>query len=207
MCSMAASSVLITNSTDQSALGLWSQQARRRRSGPLINPQHYVVRTAWLFWESGRNFLMSMYGLAGRPQLKVASDQYGSPTYVPHLAAGISQLIETEAYGTYHLAGQGGASRWELVSELFRDLEPHHSGAAGVASGISRGGAASFLFGSHERPQPPRRAAAMAGGRQGVRAPLQASEDRERRSETFTAMKLSYRRNEHGWSIISSAAQ
>jgi dTDP-4-dehydrorhamnose reductase len=87
-----------------------------------LNPKHYVVRTAWLFWESGRNFLTSMYGLAPRPELRVASDQFGSPTYVPHLAVGISQLIETEAFGTYHLAGRGGASRWEFVSELFRRL-------------------------------------------------------------------------------------
>jgi dTDP-4-dehydrorhamnose reductase len=64
-----------------------------------------------------------MYGLASRPELRVASDQFGSPTYVPHLAVGISQLIETEAFGTYHLAGRGGASRWELVSELFRRLD------------------------------------------------------------------------------------
>jgi dTDP-4-dehydrorhamnose reductase len=88
-----------------------------------LNPKHYVVRTAWLFWESGRNFLTSMYGLAARPELRVASDQFGSPTYVPHLAVGISQLIETEAFGTYHLAGRGGASRWELVSDLFRRLD------------------------------------------------------------------------------------
>jgi dTDP-4-dehydrorhamnose reductase len=87
-----------------------------------LNPRHYLVRTAWLFWETGKNFLMSMYGLAARPQLKVASDQYGSPTYVPHLAMAISQLIETDAYGTYHLAGGGGTSRSELVSELFRHL-------------------------------------------------------------------------------------
>jgi dTDP-4-dehydrorhamnose reductase len=87
-----------------------------------LNPRHYLVRTAWLFWETGKNFLMSMYGLAARPQLKVASDQYGSPTYVPHLAMAISQLIETDAYGTYHLAGGGGTSRSELVNELFRHL-------------------------------------------------------------------------------------
>lgn len=84
------------------------------------NPRHYIARTAWLFWESGKNFLLSMYHLAGRPPLKVVSDQIGSPTYVPHLALAIAQLIETESYGTYHLAGRGGASRWELVSEMFR---------------------------------------------------------------------------------------
>jgi dTDP-4-dehydrorhamnose reductase len=87
-----------------------------------LNPRHYITRTAWLFWEEGSNFLLSMYRLARRPQLKVASDQFGSPTYVPHLAEAISRLIETGAYGTYHLAGQGGGSRWELVTELFRRL-------------------------------------------------------------------------------------
>jgi dTDP-4-dehydrorhamnose reductase len=87
-----------------------------------LNPRHYIVRTAWLFWEAGKNFLLSMYGLAARPQLKVVNDQYGSPTYVPHLAAAISEVIETEAYGTYHLAGSGGTTRWELVSELYRRL-------------------------------------------------------------------------------------
>jgi len=60
--------------------------------------------------------------MADRLSIKVASDQIGSPTYVPHLARSLGQLIETQAYGTYHLAGQGGASRWELVNELFTRL-------------------------------------------------------------------------------------
>jgi len=87
-----------------------------------LNPRHYVVRTAWLFWEDGKNFLLSMYRLAAQNQLKVASDQYGSPTYVPHLAQAICKLTGTEAYGTYHFAGYGGASRWELVNDLFHRL-------------------------------------------------------------------------------------
>jgi dTDP-4-dehydrorhamnose reductase len=87
-----------------------------------LNRRHYIVRTAWLFWEDGKNFLLSMYRLATRDQLKVASDQYGSPTYVPYLAEGITKLAGTDAYGTYHLAGRGGASRWELVTYLFRRL-------------------------------------------------------------------------------------
>jgi dTDP-4-dehydrorhamnose reductase len=87
-----------------------------------LNPRHYIVRTAWLFWEDGRSFLLSMYRLATRNQLKVASDQYGSPTYVPHLAEGITKLAGTEAYGTYHLAGRGGASRFELVAYMLRRL-------------------------------------------------------------------------------------
>jgi dTDP-4-dehydrorhamnose reductase len=87
-----------------------------------LNPRHYIVRTAWLFWEHGQNFLTGMYRLAGRDQVSVVADSFGSPTYVPHLAQAINRLIRTEAYGTYHFAGKGCASRWELVVELYRTM-------------------------------------------------------------------------------------
>jgi dTDP-4-dehydrorhamnose reductase len=87
-----------------------------------LNRRHYIVRTAWLFSTVGRNFAKTMCGLAGRPEVRVVSDQYGSPTYVPHLAAGLARLIETEAYGTYHVAGKGGASWFELTRALYRHL-------------------------------------------------------------------------------------
>ncbi len=84
------------------------------------NPRHYVVRTAWLFHADGKNFLNTMLGFAGRPSVRVVSDQVGSPTYAPHLAAAIAKLVETEAYGTYHLAGRGAASWYELTCALYR---------------------------------------------------------------------------------------
>lgn len=89
-----------------------------------LNRRHYVVRTSWLFWESGKSFLLSMYARAASSALplRVANDQYGSPTYAPHLAEGIARLIATEAFGTYHIAGAGGASRYDLTCELFRLL-------------------------------------------------------------------------------------
>jgi dTDP-4-dehydrorhamnose reductase len=85
-----------------------------------LNARHFIVRTAWLFWEDGANFLRSMYMRSSQPELRAVSDQYGSPTYIPHLAAAIARLITTDSYGTFHLAGSGAASRWELVCELFR---------------------------------------------------------------------------------------
>jgi dTDP-4-dehydrorhamnose reductase len=87
-----------------------------------LNPRHYIVRTAWLYWEFGKGFLLSMCANAGRSEMRVAEDQIGSPTYVPHLANAIARLIKTGAFGTYHLAGAGEASRLELVRELFRLL-------------------------------------------------------------------------------------
>ncbi|HVO26112.1 MAG TPA: dTDP-4-dehydrorhamnose reductase [Candidatus Margulisiibacteriota bacterium] len=87
-----------------------------------LNHRHYIVRTAWLFSTVGRNFAKTMCGLADRPEVRVVSDQYGSPTYVPHLADGLARLIETAAYGTYHMAGKGGASWFELTRTLYRHL-------------------------------------------------------------------------------------
>jgi dTDP-4-dehydrorhamnose reductase len=87
-----------------------------------LNHRHYIVRTAWLFSTVGRNFAKTMCGLAERPEVRVVSDQYGSPTYVPHLADGLAELIKTDAYGTYHMAGSGGASWFQLTCTLYRHL-------------------------------------------------------------------------------------
>lgn|SRR5262249_12714061 len=86
------------------------------------NPRHFIVRTSWLYHEEGRNFPNTILGLAKSQELRVVNDQVGSPTYAPHLAEAILRLIETEAYGTYHLAGRGGTSWYELTRTLLREL-------------------------------------------------------------------------------------
>jgi dTDP-4-dehydrorhamnose reductase len=87
-----------------------------------LNPRHYVVRTAWLYHNVGQNFPKTMCALAARPEVRVVSDQYGSPTYAPHLAEAIARLIDSEAYGTFHLAGNGGTSWFDLTCALYRHL-------------------------------------------------------------------------------------
>lgn len=88
-----------------------------------LNPRHYIVRTAWLYHVWGENFPKTICALAQRSaEVHVVSDQYGSPTYAPHLAAAIAQLLPTEAYGTYHLAGYGGTSWFEFTRLLYTCL-------------------------------------------------------------------------------------
>ena len=84
-----------------------------------LSPRHYIVRTAWLYGAGRRNFAQTMLGLADRPEVRVVSDQFGSPTYVPHLAGAIAVLVETGAFGTYHLAGGGGTSWYGLTCALY----------------------------------------------------------------------------------------
>ncbi|MGE0821589.1 MAG: dTDP-4-dehydrorhamnose reductase [Candidatus Binatia bacterium] len=87
-----------------------------------LNPRHYIVRTAWLYHPEGRNFLNTMWALASQPEVRVVSDQYGSPTYVPHLVQAIASLVSTGAYGTYHFAGYGGTSWYELTQVFYHLL-------------------------------------------------------------------------------------
>lgn len=86
----------------------------------ILNQRHYIVRTSWLYHFEGKNFPTAMLSLSSRDEISVVSDQSGSPTYAPHLADAISDLIKTEAFGTYHLAGSGGASRYEMTCKLYR---------------------------------------------------------------------------------------
>lgn len=84
-----------------------------------LNARHYVVRTAWVYEERGKNFPLTMLALAQRPEVRVVDDQTGSPTYAPHLADAIARLVETSAFGTYHFAGSGAVTWYGLTCKLY----------------------------------------------------------------------------------------
>ena len=92
------------------------------------NPRHYVVRTAWVYAASGKNFPLTILGLAEKGPVRVVDDQWGSPTYAPHLAQALAQLIVTGSFGTWHLAG---SRRDELVRAHVRAVPPAGRDSAG----------------------------------------------------------------------------
>jgi dTDP-4-dehydrorhamnose reductase len=75
----------------------------------------YIVRVAWLFGGQ-RNFVRTMLRLAAtQPALRVVHDEVGSPTHAGDVAAVLPDLLESNAYGTYHLVNEGACSRYELA--------------------------------------------------------------------------------------------
>lgn len=88
----------------------------------VCNSRHLIVRTAWVYSVTGNNFCKTMIRLGLKGDVRVVSDQFGSPTYAPHLAQGIRKLVESGARGLYHLAGSGGTSWCGLTSYLFEML-------------------------------------------------------------------------------------
>ncbi len=86
-----------------------------------ILPQHYIVRTAWLYASTGRNFIHAIMNRAkDTGKVSVVTDEIGNPTWAKDLAAAISQLVETGRYGTYHFVNSGSCSRWEFANEILK---------------------------------------------------------------------------------------
>jgi dTDP-4-dehydrorhamnose reductase len=79
----------------------------------------YIVRTAWLYGRTGRNFVKAILERARRGErLQVVTDQVGSPTYARDLARAIARLVEGAPWGTYHLANAGSCSWYEFARQI-----------------------------------------------------------------------------------------
>ena len=88
-----------------------------------ILPQHYILRTSWLYSEFGNNFVKTMLRLgAERDELGIIADQIGSPTYAIDLAAAILDIIAADktAYGIYHYSNEGAVSWYDFAVAIFQ---------------------------------------------------------------------------------------
>jgi dTDP-4-dehydrorhamnose reductase len=85
-------------------------------------PRHFVIRTCGLFGtrtRAGRpaNFIQRLLERARRgDRLRIVSDQVCTPTAVWDLAEATLRLVETGAYGLYHLTSAGECT-WHAFAE------------------------------------------------------------------------------------------
>jgi dTDP-4-dehydrorhamnose reductase len=84
----------------------------------------YVVRTAWLYGEHGRNFVATMARLAAaRDTLDVVDDQRGQPTWSLDLARRVVDLVAADApAGVYHATSSGETTWFGLALAVFEHL-------------------------------------------------------------------------------------
>lgn len=93
------------------------------------NPQHIILRTAWVYSPFGKNFVKTMLKLAEtRDALSVVSDQKGNPTSALDIADAIIQVADHlaavpdfSAYGVYHLVGTGDANWSGFARAIFSE--------------------------------------------------------------------------------------
>lgn len=89
---------------------------------------HLILRTSWVYSPWGVNFVKTMLKLGlNHEEIKVVSDQIGSPTYSVHLAQAIFQIIEKwyspKQDGVYNLTGAETCSWYEFAQGIFSFAE------------------------------------------------------------------------------------
>lgn len=92
--------------------------------------QHIIVRTSWLFGESGNNFVQAIIRrIKTSEPLRVVNDQWGCPTPASRLAEAIihiAQSIEIKNkahWGTYHYCGTPPTSWYAFAQDIVTQLQ------------------------------------------------------------------------------------
>ena len=89
---------------------------------------HITIRTAAIYGaapcraKGGKNFVNLMLDLAAsRPEVKVVTDEYTTPTFTGDLAQQMKLLAEKAEPGLYHTTCQGGCSWYEFAQAIFEE--------------------------------------------------------------------------------------
>ena len=84
---------------------------------------HIIVRTAWLYSSTGKNFVKTMLNLAdSRPELNVVADQKGCPTWAHDLAVALMALLEKNGkspiHETFHFTNEGEITWFDFATAI-----------------------------------------------------------------------------------------
>ena len=86
----------------------------------------YILRTAWLYGWSGKNFVYTMIrAMNSHESVKVVNDQKGTPTNCVTLAGVILKIIENRTSGEnvpngiYHVTDLGETTWFDFAKEIF----------------------------------------------------------------------------------------
>jgi dTDP-4-dehydrorhamnose reductase len=85
-----------------------------------------IVRVAWVFG-GPRSFVRTVLRLAQeRTELTMVDDEIGNPTYAPHLAHALGEMIKQQAYGIFHLVNEGACSRFMFAQAILKQAGYDH---------------------------------------------------------------------------------
>ena len=87
--------------------------------------RHWIVRTSGVFGTTGTSnkgytLIEKVLRQAKRGEpTQMVADMVFSPSYAPHVARAVRELIDAEAFGTHHVTNAGACSWYEFVKTAF----------------------------------------------------------------------------------------
>lgn len=85
-------------------------------------PQAAIARTSVLYGYApnvrGNFVLWVVAQLGAGKEIRIVTDQAGSPTWADHLAEVLLMMVDRRAQGVYHTAGRDGLSRFAFAQEI-----------------------------------------------------------------------------------------
>jgi len=97
---------------------LLGEQATRE-----ANPDHLILRLAWMYGSTGHNFVRTILRLArAKDELRIVDDQVGSPTFTEDVVHQLWTAIEDGCSGTYHCVNAGQASWYVFATHIVHRL-------------------------------------------------------------------------------------
>jgi len=108
-----------------------------------------IVRTAWVYFERGRNFVHTMLRLMSeRDEVRVVLDQIGTPTYARNLARALWTMAQKPVSGIYHVTDSGVASWYDFAVAIREEA---------TAGGLIANAARIVPISTADYPRPARR--------------------------------------------------
>lgn len=88
--------------------------------------RYYIIRSSWLFGKGGRNFVDTILKKAETEKdIRIISDQFGSPTYTFDLAGAIKNMLDycrkkKIINGIYHITNSDNCSWYKLAQKTLK---------------------------------------------------------------------------------------
>jgi len=100
--------------------------------------KYFIVRAGWMIGGGDREkkfvALIIQQLRDGSRQIQAVTDKIGTPTYNLDFARGLTRLISTAHYGTYHLSSGAAVSRYQVAQKILQVLGRTDVNLTGITS-------------------------------------------------------------------------
>lgn len=87
--------------------------------------KYFIIRLSWVFGDGTSNFVYKLLQWSKeKDTISVVTDQISRPTYTKDIVYAIFAILDSKAYGIYHLANTESCSRYDWAKYVLNKINP-----------------------------------------------------------------------------------